>query len=78
MGTFTLLQGALRFFGAQLKCLYTNTCSMRNKEDELEVLVCSQKSDVIGITETWWNKSHEWSARMEGYRLFMMDRQGRQ
>lgn len=70
--------GSTKALEAHLKCLYTNTCSMRNKEDELEVLVCSQRSDVIGIIETCWNESHGWSARMEGYRLFRRDRQSRQ
>ena len=62
---------------AYLKCLYTNTRSMRNKQDELEALVSSQNYDIIGITKTWWNESHDWSAGMEGYRLFRRDRQGR-
>ena len=51
---------------------------MRNKQDELEALVSSQNYDIIGITKTWWNESHDWSAGMEGYRLFRRDRQGRQ
>ena len=38
---------------------------MRNKQDELEMLVSSQNYDIIGISETWWNESHDWSAGME-------------
>ncbi|XP_040977464.1 uncharacterized protein LOC121232961 [Aquila chrysaetos chrysaetos] len=45
---------------------------MRNKQDELE----AQNYDIIGISETWWNESHDWSAGMEGYRLFRRDRRG--
>ncbi|KAK4830989.1 hypothetical protein QYF61_014560 [Mycteria americana] len=51
---------------------------MRNKQDELEALVSSQNYDIIGISEIWWNESHDWSAGMEGYRPFRRDRQGRQ
>ncbi|GAB0177908.1 hypothetical protein GRJ2_000256100 [Grus japonensis] len=31
----------------------------------------------MGITETWWDSSYDWSVGMEGYRLFRKDRQGR-
>ena len=57
--------------------MYTNTHSIRNKQDELEALVHSQSYDVIGISETWWNESHAWTAGIEGYRLFRRCRQGR-
>ncbi|CAM4672926.1 unnamed protein product [Lepidochelys kempii] len=60
-----------------LKCLYTNAQSLGNKQGELEVLVMSRNYDVIGITETWWDNSHDWSTVMDGYKLFRKDRQGR-
>ncbi|XP_074986240.1 uncharacterized protein LOC142072657 [Caretta caretta] len=60
-----------------LKCLYTNAQSLGNKQGELEVLVMSKNYDVIGITETWWDNSHDWSTVMDGYKLFRKDRQGR-
>ncbi|CAM5114317.1 unnamed protein product [Natator depressus] len=60
-----------------LKCLYTNAQSLGNKQGELEVLVMSRNYDVIGITETWWDSSHDWSTVMDGYKLFRKDRQGR-
>ncbi|GAB0200352.1 hypothetical protein GRJ2_002500600 [Grus japonensis] len=63
--------------GAQLKCLYVNTRSMGNKQEELEMCVRLQGYDLIGITETWWDGSYDWSIGMEGYRLFRKDRQGR-
>ena len=68
--------GSTEGSGAYLKCLYTSAHSMRNKQDELEALVHSQSHVVIGISETWWNVSHDWSAGMEGYRLVRRDRQG--
>ncbi|GAB0210021.1 mitochondrial enolase superfamily member 1 [Grus japonensis] len=63
--------------GSQLKCLYANARSMGNKQEELEMCVCLQGYDLIYITETWWDGSYDWSAGMEGYRLFRKDRQGR-
>uniref|UniRef100_K7F1Q8 Reverse transcriptase domain-containing protein n=1 Tax=Pelodiscus sinensis TaxID=13735 RepID=K7F1Q8_PELSI len=60
-----------------LKCLYTNARSLGNKQEELEALAQAKKYDLIGITETWWDDSHDWSAVMEGYRLFRKNRQGR-
>ncbi|GAB0208559.1 hypothetical protein GRJ2_003321600 [Grus japonensis] len=50
---------------------------MGNKQEELETCVCLQGYDLIGITETWWDSSYDWSVGMEGYRLFRKDRQGR-
>lgn len=60
-----------------MKCLYTNACSIRNKQDELGVLLTMQNYDIIAISETCWNDSHDWSAGMEAYRLFRRDRQCR-
>ncbi|GAB0179465.1 hypothetical protein GRJ2_000411800 [Grus japonensis] len=51
---------------------------MGNKQEELETCTCLQGYDLIGITETWWDGSYEWSVGMEGERLFRKDRQGRQ
>jgi len=58
--------------GAQLKCLYT-----RNKQEELEMCTHLRGCDIIGITETWWDSSYDWSIGMGGYRLFRKDRQER-
>ena len=30
--------------------------------------------DLVAITETWWDCSHDWSAEMDGYKLFRKDR----
>ena len=62
---------------AQLKCLYTNAHSMGNKQEELEATMLLESYDVVAITETWWDESHDWSATIDGYRLFRRDRQGK-
>ncbi|PKU29698.1 adaptin ear-binding coat-associated protein 1 [Limosa lapponica baueri] len=62
---------------AQLKCFYTNARSMGNKQEELEATVQQESYDVVTITEMWWDDSHDWSAAMDGYKLFRRDRQGR-
>ena len=62
---------------ARLKCIYTNARSMGNKQEELEAIVQRAGYDLVAITETWWDHSHEWSAAMPGYRLFRRDRQHR-
>ncbi|GAB0207696.1 hypothetical protein GRJ2_003235300 [Grus japonensis] len=55
---------------AQLKCIYT-------KQEELEAIVLQEDYDIVAITETRWDDSHNWSAAMDGYKLFRRDRQGR-
>ncbi|KAJ7415501.1 hypothetical protein BTVI_38021 [Pitangus sulphuratus] len=61
---------------AQLKCMYTSAHSMGNKKEELEAIVQKESYDVIAITETWWDASHDWNAAMDGYTIFRRDRQG--
>uniref|UniRef100_A0A8C4YP06 SGNH hydrolase-type esterase domain-containing protein n=1 Tax=Gopherus evgoodei TaxID=1825980 RepID=A0A8C4YP06_9SAUR len=58
----------------KIKCLYTNARSLGNKMEELVLLMQELKLDIIGITETWWNSSHDWSIGIEGYVLFRKDR----
>ncbi|GAB0187131.1 hypothetical protein GRJ2_001178400 [Grus japonensis] len=62
---------------AQLKCIYTNAHSMSNKQEELEATVQQENYDIVAITETWWDDSHNWSAAMDGYKLFRREQQGR-
>jgi len=50
---------------------------MGNKQEELEATVLLESYDLIAITETWWDESHDWSVAIDGYRLFRRDRQGR-
>jgi len=61
---------------AKPKCLYTNVCSMGNKQ-ELETMVQLEKYDLIGITETRWDELHDWNTLIEHYRLLRRNRQGR-
>ena len=60
----------------RLKCIYTNARSMNNKQEELEVIVRQANYDLAAITETWWDRSSDWSVVMDGYKLFRRDRQG--
>ncbi|KAK4819205.1 hypothetical protein QYF61_026821 [Mycteria americana] len=62
---------------AQLKCLYTNACSMGNKQEELEATMLLESYKLVAITETWWDESHDWSVAINGYRLCTRDRRGR-
>ncbi|KAK4828983.1 hypothetical protein QYF61_001639 [Mycteria americana] len=62
---------------AQMKCHYTNAHSMGNKQEELEATVLLESYDLVAITETWWDESHDWSMAIDGYRLFRRDRRGR-
>lgn len=57
-------------------CLYTNGCSIRNKE-ELEVCIQLQSYDLIGVTGTWWDSSHICSAAMDGYRFSWKEKPAR-
>ncbi|PKU48935.1 adaptin ear-binding coat-associated protein 1 [Limosa lapponica baueri] len=63
--------------GTQLKCLYTNARNVGNKQEELEAIVRHESYDVVAIMEMWWDESNDWSAAVEGYKLFRRDRQGR-
>ncbi|PKU37911.1 zinc finger swim domain-containing protein 6- hypothetical protein [Limosa lapponica baueri] len=55
---------------ASLKFLYTNAPSMGNKQEEVEICVWPQGHDLMAITETWWDSSHDWNAVMDGYVLY--------
>jgi len=50
---------------------------MGNKQEELEMCAHLWGYDIIGITETWWDSSYDWSMGMGRCRLFRKDRQGR-
>ena len=41
--------------------------------EELEICVRSQGYNLITITETWWDSSHDWHAAMDGYTHFRKD-----
>lgn len=42
---------------------------MGNKQKELEVTVLVESHALISITEIWWDKFHDWSGTMDGYKL---------
>ncbi|KAK4831293.1 hypothetical protein QYF61_016763 [Mycteria americana] len=50
---------------------------MGNEQEELEACAHLQGYDLLGIMETWWDGSCDWSVGTKGYRLFRKDRQGR-
>jgi len=62
---------------AQVKYLYTNARHMGNRQEELESTVLLESYDMIAVTETWWDESHDWSVAIDGYWLFRRDRQGK-
>lgn len=55
-----------------------NTCSMRNEKDEVKGLDLSQSYNITSISETWWDKPHGFSTRMESCQQLRRDRQGGQ
>lgn len=61
-----------------MNCFFTNAHGVRNKQEGLGALVWSQSYNIIGISETLWEESCDWSAVMGSYRLFRRDRQVRQ
>jgi len=64
--------------GCQPKFVYTSACSMGNNQVELEAIVQQANYDLVAIMEMWWDCFHDWSAAVDGYKLFKRDRQGRQ
>ena len=54
----------------QLKCLCTDACNVGNKQEELVSMVQLENYDLIAITETWWEESHNRNTAAEGYKLF--------
>lgn len=52
-GSIYAVPGSTEGLGAHLKCLYTNTCSISNKQRKLEGFLRPQSYNVVGISETW-------------------------
>ena len=52
---------------APLKCLYTNACSLGNKQEELEATVLLENHDIVAVPETW-------SMASNGDKLFRRNR----
>lgn len=47
------------------RCLYINGRKIWDKKVELEVLIQHPNYDLIGITESWWDNSHDWNNNMK-------------
>lgn len=54
-------------------CLYTNDRSLSNKQAELELLIYEHKHNLVGITETWEDDSHDWNVKINIYASFRKD-----
>lgn len=52
---------------AHLKRLYTNTCILKNKQEELEAHTWMQCVGITGLTVMWWNNLHNWGAVVCGW-----------
>lgn len=48
---------------------------MGNKQEEVEFCVQLQGYELIGVMERWWDSSYDWSAAVDGYRLFRKEGQ---
>lgn len=57
--------------------MFTNARSLVNKIEKMELLLHERDVDFMGITETWFNSSHDWLANIQGYSLYHRDREGR-
>ena len=57
-----------------LACLYTNARSLGNKQEELILPLSANNYDVIGITETCWDSTHDWTSGIDGCTLYRRDR----
>lgn len=60
-----------------LKCLYLNARSLKNKFLEFEAAVINGSYDIVGITETWFGEEDGDEYIIEGYKLFRRDRLNR-
>ncbi|CAJ0945212.1 unnamed protein product [Ranitomeya imitator] len=57
--------------------MYTNARSLANKIEKLELMLLKHNYDMVGISETWLDESHDWAVNLHGYSLFRNDRMDR-
>ena len=58
-----------------IKCVYFNARSIKNKLPELELLIKEENIDVLGISETWlFNDISDNKISFNEYSLFRCDR----
>lgn len=55
---------------AILKCFYTKAHSTGNKRNQTETMLQLKNYDLIALTETQWDESHNWNTMIEGYKFF--------
>lgn len=60
---------------ATLQC--ADACSLRNEQDQDSMLSQSKSYDLIGITETQCDSSHDWSTAVDSYKISRKCRKGR-
>ena len=71
------MPGAHRSRNDKLRVLSTNARSLGNKINELESIMASENIDLVAVTETWFNESHDWDITIPGFSLYRKDREGR-
>ena len=64
-------------FKEEIKCVRLNARSIRNKKNELNIMVDDIKPHIIGITESWANNDTDAELGLEGYVMSRKDRIGR-
>lgn len=47
------------------------------QEEELGIFIQESKYDLVGMTETWQDDSHDWNATIKEYELFKDDRKNK-
>lgn len=58
-----------------LLCGHVNACSIKNKREQFEHLLCDSNIDCFGTSETWLKpKSAEALVLLPGYKVFRKDR----
>lgn len=60
-----------------LKYTYTNACSLENNQEELELCAQIESYDIVGVSETRWDHSLDWTIVMAGCGLFCKDMRAR-
>lgn len=60
----------------KVKGMYTNTRSLRNKMEGLELQIHEEDIVYVEISETWSESSHDWLVIVQGYSLYWRDREG--
>lgn len=46
-------------------------------KQDMECTVQQENYNIVAVTETWWDDSHDWSDAMYGYKLFRRVKLGR-